>query len=332
MNKKAILLVSGGLDSILSGYKMKEQNVDIIGVYFKTPFTSKKNKDIIKSAEKKLGIRCNIKFLGQEYLNVISSPKYGYGKNMNPCIDCRIYMLSQAKKIMREQGADFIVTGEVIGQRPMSQKLNTIKLIEKKAGLEGKIVRPLSAGLMDSSIPEKNGWIDSEMFLSISGRSRKKQFKIAEKYGLKKGDYLSPSGGCRLTNKEYSDKLKDLLKFQNKPDLKQIDLLNKGRHFRISDNFKVIVGRDEKENKLLDEISDKKNVKMKAANFVGPLCIGDGRPGKRDLKVMAGICGRYSDCKKDGIIKFICYNKNIKKDYIKAEPLRPEKVMQYSVI
>jgi len=212
-------------------------------VRFVTPFFSPKINNFPESC------RYREIQLGEDYLQIIKKPKYGFGRNLNPCIDCKIFMLREAKKIMKEEGAGFIVTGEVLGQRPMSQKKNTFNLMEKEAGLRGLILRPLSAKLLNETVPEKEKVVDRAKLLNIKGRSRKIQLSLASSLGIK--NYFTPSGGCLLTDAGFCRRLKDLTDNSKDYTLRDIELLRTGRHFRLSSADKLIISRDEKEAKVL---------------------------------------------------------------------------------
>ncbi len=329
-NRKAIVLLSGGLDSVLAAYIMKKQGIDLLCLYFNSPFYNYKAENFVRELTTRLNLPLKIKFMKENYLDIITSPKYGYGKNMNPCIDCRIYSFKSAKKIMNDENADFIVTGEVLGQRPMSQNLRTLKIIEEEAGLDGLILRPLSANLLQLTIPEKKDWVNKNMFFSIAGRSRKKQYELVRKFNISEDNYLSPAGGCRLTMRDYSIKLRDFFKCRQKITLKDILLLNNGRYFSISDDFKVIVGRNEAENKLLDRIAINGEIKMWAEDCVGPLCIGIGKVDENKLKITGGICGRYSDCDMNKNIRFN-YQYGEKNYSIDVVPLDDRGILKYKM-
>jgi len=331
---KAIILISGGLDSTLVAHVMREQNVDVLILFFSNPFSmcdsGCSSKNLAEATAERLSVPFRVVYMDQEYLDLIASPKHGYGKNMNPCIDCRIYMLKLAKKIMEKEECDFTVTGEVLGQRPMSQHLKALKLIEREANLAGLVLRPLSAKVLEPTVPEKEGWIDKSKFPVLTGRSRKGQFELARNFGLEKKDYLSPGGGCRLTMQDYAKKFKDLLKYNDKINLNDVILLNKGRHFRISNDFKIIVGRNEQENNFLEKMVNNSEVKLWARDFVGPVCIGFGNVNKDNLKVMAGICGRYSDCPGVEKISFIYYYNGIE-NTVEAFSYDHNRVLDYKI-
>src|SRR6266498_5555079 len=247
---KAIALLSGGLDSTLAVLAVLNQGIDITAVTFLTHFgcdisdSSSCSKNPFPAAEK-FGFKVKLSHLGDKFIELVKNPKHGYGRNMNPCIDCRILMLSEAKELMEITGADFVITGEVLGQRPMSQQRNTLAMIDKEAGVKGYVLRPLSAKLMDVTIPEKEGLVDREKLYAFNGRSRKPQIALAEEFGLT--DYPAPAGGCLLTEPNYSHRLRELLRHNPDPSLSELHLLRVGRHFRLSPACKAIVGRDEKE-------------------------------------------------------------------------------------
>ncbi|MCX7771062.1 MAG: hypothetical protein N2202_08285, partial [Proteobacteria bacterium] len=245
---KAIGLLSGGLDSTLAIKLVKDQGIDVIALNFTSPFctcTSKNSgcSSAVKSA-KDLGIPLRVVSKGLDYFKIVENPKFGYGSNMNPCIDCRVYIFKKAKEIMEQEGASFLISGEVVGQRPMSQKRHTLRLIEKEAGVEDILLRPLSAKLLPPTLPERMGWVDREKLLAISGRGRGEQIRIAKESSI---DYPCPAGGCLLTDKFIANRVRDLFKFKKEYTLEDIKLLKIGRHIRVSEDLKVIVGRDESE-------------------------------------------------------------------------------------
>jgi tRNA-specific 2-thiouridylase len=294
MNRKAISLLSGGLDSTLSTKLMLDQGVDVVALNFTSPFSSRREKErglqAVRTANE-LGIKLMLKDKGPEYIDVIRSPKYGYGKNINPCIDCRIFMLRKTKEIMVEEGASFVVTGEVLGQRPMSQRRDTIQIIEKASGLEGLIVRPLSAAHFLPTTPEKSGLIDRERLLDIAGRSRAKQYQLVEKYKL--NEFGSPGGGCLLTDPIFAVKLKDLFAQSTGFTLKDLELLSMGRHFRLDPDTKLIVGRNEGENEKLASLWEEPYVLFHPVEFNGPSAILKGALDSGTILMVANIIGHY---------------------------------------
>ena len=288
---KAIALLSGGLDSTLAARVVMEQGIELEALNFMTVFCTCTNRGATCLASQKavetLGIPLKVFNVSEEYLSVVKHPKHGYGRNMNPCIDCRIFMLKKAKTYMAESGASFIVTGEVLGQRPMSQRKDAMRLIEKEAGLEGFILRPLSAKVLQVTVPEKEGWVDREKLLRIQGRSRKPQIELAEQYGVR--DYPCPAGGCLLTDPGFAKRMKDLV--ANRPDfsLNDVHLLKMGRHFRFSRDVKLVVGRNEEENQKIQTFSQEEDILLKVSNLPGPLSLLRGKPDEGDVERAAAI-------------------------------------------
>ena len=295
---KAISLISGGLDSSLATKLILDQGIEVVGLNCKSPFCQcdhgKGCKSSSKEISQKFGIELRHINTSLEFLEIVKNPPHGYGSNINPCIDCRILMLKKAKELMQQIGASFIITGEVMGQRPMSQKRPTLRLIEKEAGLTGFIVRPLSAKVLESTEPEKLGWIDRDKLLSISGRGRKEQISLAKEFNI--NDYPCPAGGCLLTNEGYANKVRDLVR-HNELRLENIALLKIGRHFRIDSRSKLIVGRDEKENqRLLDMAKDGDFIFEPCEEIKGPVALGKGEfQDKEQIEKSCGIVGRYCD-------------------------------------
>ncbi len=296
MNKKALALLSGGLDSTVAIKVILEQGIDVTALNFVTPFcncTSKSagcKNEAAKVADE-LGIPIKIMAKGKDYLEVVRIPRFGYGKNMNPCIDCRIFMHKAAKKYMAETGASFIITGEVLGQRPMSQRRDTMNIIDRESGLQGLVLRPLSAQLFDPTLPEKEGIVDRQKLLRISGRSRKPQMKLARDYGIK--DYHCPAGGCLLTDASFARRIKDVFDHSDEIDMRDIHLLRVGRHFRIDDNTKLVVGREEAENNKISIYTGDRYTLLESHDVPGPtgLLVGDGGAGS--LGAAIKIVARY---------------------------------------
>lgn len=291
---QATALFSGGLDSILAIKLIQAQEIKVIGVNFETPFFG-----LDRSAlnNQDLGIEIEIIDITKELLKILRKPPHGFGKNMNPCIDCHILMYKKAAEYMFRRGASFLITGEVLGERPMSQNKNSLKIIEREAGLENRVLRPLSALLMTETLPERYGWVKRNELLDISGRSRKRQMKLADKFNI--GKYPSPAGGCKLTEPEFSKRLKDLFQ-QEDFSIEEIELLKLGRHFRLGKNLKLIVGRNQKENERLQTFFQKEDLLFRAKNLKGPLALLKKIPLAKnddlDLITKAGqIIARYCD-------------------------------------
>ncbi|MEW6571177.1 MAG: hypothetical protein AB1390_08390 [Nitrospirota bacterium] len=296
---KAIALFSGGLDSTLAIFAILRQGIDVYAVKFTTNFESnfslRTYSKHVSSVSRKYGFGVEVVHLGQKFIETVLSPDHGYGKNMNPCIDCRILMLREINGLMDKIGADFIVTGEVLGQRPMSQRKDMLYHIDKEAGLSGYVVRPLSARLLKISVPEEKGIIDRERLYSITGRSRKAQIALAKEFGL--AEYPSPAGGCLLTEPNFARRLRDLLKYKGTCDVRDIDLLKVGRHFRVG-LCKIIVGRDKSENEKIESMRRGGDYLLKVEGHGSPLTLVTGHITEEALNVAASLCARYSDAKR----------------------------------
>ncbi len=257
---KAISLFSGGLDSILAVKIIQEQGIEIEGIYVNLGFESNKEKiDYLKEMAEKIGIKLHIIDKQEEYIKkILFNPVYGYGKNMNPCIDCHAFMIRSAKELMPKIGAKFIISGEVVGQRPMSQRIPALNAVNKLSNAQGIVLRPLSAKLLPPTIPEIKGWVNREKLLDISGRDRKRQLELAKKYGLE--NFESPAGGCLLTDINFSKRLKDYSKhLELTPN--EIDILKVGRHINY-EGYKIIISRNQEENQILKSYKGDKFIKM----------------------------------------------------------------------
>jgi tRNA-specific 2-thiouridylase len=302
---KAIALLSGGLDSTLAAKVILEQGVELEALNFMTTFCTCTQRGATCLASQKavetLGIPLRVFNVSEEYLSVVRHPKHGYGRNMNPCIDCRIFMLKKTKGYMEESGAAFVVTGEVLGQRPMSQRRDAIYLIEREAGLEGFILRPLSAQALPVTIPEREGWVDRERLLNISGRSRKPQIELADHYGIH--DYPCPAGGCLLTDPGFAKRMRDLMIHDPNFSLNDVHLLKMGRHFRLSDALKLVVGRSDEENQKIRTYAQREDILLKVFSFPGPLSLLRGRLDEGDIEKAAAITAHYSKAKDLGKVE-----------------------------
>jgi tRNA U34 2-thiouridine synthase MnmA/TrmU len=300
---KALALLSGGLDSTLAVKLVLDQGIDVEAVNFVTPFClCRKGGCGASEVAKKFNIPLKIISVGEDYLKVLRNPKYGYGKNMNPCIDCRIFMLKKAKEHMQKIGASFIFTGEVLDERPMSQHRKALSIIEEEAGLKGKVLRPLSAKLLPKTEAEKIGLVNREKLLNIQGRSRKRQIELAKQFGIT--DYPCPAGGCLLTYKEFANKLRDLFNHKNRISLKDVQLLKFGRHFRFAKN-KIIVGRNEAENKALLQMKAAGDYYFEAQGCGSPITLLQGPKIKEAIEKAAELTAFYSDQKTgEVVVKF----------------------------
>lgn len=327
---RGLVLLSGGLDSTLAAKLLQEQGIDILGIKFTSPFCLCDSGGKCHALEVAKNMKIPLKVIskGEEYLEIIRNPKYGYGSALNPCVDCRIHMLKKAKELMKKSIADFIVTGEVLGQRPMSQHKKTLLLIEREAGLEGKVLRPLSAKLLPKTEPEIRGFVDREKLLDIKGRSRKRQLALIKQLNIT--GWGAPSGGCLLTQKEFAAKLKDLFKWKPKIIWRDVELLKIGRHFR-AENSKIIVGRNEQENKLLLGLKNEDDYWLEVPNYGSPVVLLQGTKKEELLiELAASITARYSDCKHDNVL--VKCNTGLKEYTIKVKPAEQSTIEKLRIV
>eukprot|EP01028_Stygiella_incarcerata_P008791 TRINITY_DN39425_c0_g2_i4.p1 TRINITY_DN39425_c0_g2~~TRINITY_DN39425_c0_g2_i4.p1 ORF type:complete len:376 (+),score=97.98 TRINITY_DN39425_c0_g2_i4:88-1128(+) len=299
---RAIGLMSGGLDSVLAAKAMTEQGIDVLGVCFIISFTMK-DKDAFQRhvAETCESISVPVKFvdISEKYLTILKDPPHGYGAHINPCIDCKIMMLREARKIMEEEGASFVFTGEVIGERPMSQRSDAMKTIIRESGLEGYLLRPLSAQVITPTIAEEKGIVDRSRLYSITGRSRKPQMALAKKWGIDK--FSSPGGGCLLTDDKISARVRDLMAHEGL-EVKDLELLTVGRHFRVNQGTKVVVARNAEECTKLSERGVEGDYLMELKDEIGPVVLVRGRSCTEgtlqvDLEDAGALCLSHSKCK-----------------------------------
>ena len=297
---RCIALLSGGLDSMLAIRLMQDQGIEVEALNFKTMFTC--CQDTSAQAARSLGVPMTI--IGQEddYLDLVREPQYGYGKGANPCVDCRIYMFDRARSYMKEMNAQFIISGEVVGQRPMSQKRRDLDIIATQSDLEDLLLRPLSAKLLPPTLPEREGWVDRELLYGIQGRSRKQLIELAKNYGFP--DIPTPSTGCALTEPEFGRKVHDLIQIQVGDKPWDYQLLTTGRHFRFDDTTKVILGRDHDENnqlRYLHTLEDATSqVLLEPENFKGPLGLVTGNDSEDAVHFAGGLVLRYSSPQHEG--------------------------------
>lgn len=314
IQRRAIALVSGGLDSMLAVKVMQEQGIHVEGVNFFTGFCVEGHTHAIRKKDQakpkrnnalwvaeQLGIKLHIIDISEEYKDVVLNPKHGYGANLNPCLDCKIFMVNKAtlmvnkaRELAGDKGFDFIITGEVMGQRPMSQRKDTMPVIENEAGADDLLLRPLCAKNLPPTLPERNGWVEREQLHDFSGRNRKPQMALAKRFGL--DDYAQPAGGCCfLTDAAYSNKLADLWQARNERDyeLDDIMLLKVGRHLRPRPHFKLIISREEGENNFLEGYRYR-FTSLTTTSCPGPLALIDGELQEGDAELAASIVARYS--------------------------------------
>ncbi len=291
---KALVLLSGGLDSILAVKLLLEQGIEVTAINFRTNFCGPSK---ARPAALMLGVPLREVAIREEFLAVLKKPKHGYGAGLNPCIDCHALMLKKAAEIMKNEGFDFVATGEVLGERPMSQHKQALEIVEKEAGLKGYLLRPLSARLLEPTIPETDGRVDREKLLGISGRNRKPQMELAEKFDIK--EYPTPAGGCALTQEGFAGRLKELM--ENKPDFtsKDVDLIRFGRHYFVG-GVQIILGRDEKENEILSSVAGNGDIIIEPDNFVGPTALlRGGQIVDEEMKETKELILKFSSKAKD---------------------------------
>jgi tRNA U34 2-thiouridine synthase MnmA/TrmU len=297
MNKKAkaIALLSGGLDSTLAVKLMLEQGVEVEALNFATPFCQCNRHGRCEAVRvaKQFGIPCKTVGVTDAFFDLIRHPKHGYGSGMNPCLDCRILMFTKARQRMAESGADFVFTGEVLGERPMSQRRDAMQIIARESGLNGRLLRPLCAKLFPPTMPEQEEWVDREKLLAIKGRSRKPQIVLAKEHGI--NDYPCPAGGCLLTDPGFARRMRDLV--QHSPDfgLNDVNLLKVGRHFRLSPHTKAVVGRNEDENQRIVVLARFDDLLLEVAGWPSPVTLLRGEVGAAEIPLAAAITVRYSD-------------------------------------
>ena len=290
---RALGICSGGLDSILSALVLREQGIEVAWVNFETPFFSSRK---ARKAAKITGVHLTVKDITSVYINMLKDPQCGYGGNMNPCLDCHALMFRLAADMMRKEGFHFLFSGEVLGQRPMSQTKPSLRYVEKNSGIPGYIVRPLSAKCLPVTIPEQNGLVDRNRLLDITGRGRKRQIAMAAAYGIT--EYPAPAGGCLLADKGFSRRLKDLFDHHDDHDKRDFDLLRYGRHFRMNQGNKIIVGRTKHDNdRMASLVKTHLDVTVRMADMPSPLAmIPYGAPEKA-ITEAAQLCAAYSKTK-----------------------------------
>jgi tRNA U34 2-thiouridine synthase MnmA/TrmU len=304
---RAFSLISGGLDSLLATRLMMDQGIEVVGLHFITPFFgyNKKGQES-RSAERwgrLYGIQARIIDVSEEYFRILRNPRYGYGKNFNPCIDCKIFLFSKAKAMMEEEKADFLVTGEVLGQRPMSQRRDTLWIVERDSGTEGSLLRPLCAKSLKPTRPELTGMVDREKLLGLSGRSRKPQMKLAEEMGIR--HYPAPAGGCLLTDPVLAKRIRKYFSECPSITVNEILLLRVGRHFQFPAGQHLVVGRRDEENQRLTELRQDGDVFLKLQGIPGPLGLIRGKAEEEELRLAASILVRYSKAKERGVVEVL---------------------------
>ena len=292
---RAVALLSGGLDSTLAIRLVQEQGIGVVALNFTSSFCTCSPKrggcNLAGEVARDLGVPIRVLVKGLDYLKIVERPRFGHGRGMNPCIDCRIYMLRKAAEVMAEEGASFVFTGEVLGQRPMSQHRRAMDLIERESGLAGFLLRPLSAHLLEPTVPEARGWVDRDRLLAIEGRSRREQLTLARERGVEL--FSCAAGGCRLTDPAIARRVRDLFRFCPDYDLQDARLCNTGRHFRLRDGLKAIVGRDETENLRLATAAPRYG-RIELVDRLGPLMLARGEVAAGDLRPLGRLLRHYA--------------------------------------
>ena len=283
-------LCSGGLDSMLAGLILRDQGIEVEFVTFETPFF---NAAKARRASSMTGIPLTVRPIYPVYIKMLRNPPAGYGKHMNPCMDCHALMFKLAGEMMPEKKIDFLFSGEVVGQRPMSQNKTSLRYVEKHSGLTGYILRPLSAKNLPETIPEQEGLVNRDLLLDIQGRGRKRQIDLAHKFGIT--DYPAPAGGCLLTDVGYTKRLRDLFDHQQECTEEELHLLKFGRHFRLNPEAKLIVGRTQKDNEnILNYHNPARDTVIKVIKFPGPIALVPHGAKKETIFLAASICAGYS--------------------------------------
>jgi tRNA-specific 2-thiouridylase len=342
MPRKAVALISGGLDSLLAARVIQDQGIHVEGINFFTGFCVEGHTHAIRKQDKakpkrnnalwvaeQLGIKLHIVDIVEEYKDVVLNPKHGYGAHLNPCLDCKIFMVQKAHQWIQKKAFDFIVTGEVIGQRPMSQRKQTMPVIAQESGAEDRLLRPLCAKNLPPTLPEREGWVDREQLLDFSGRSRKPQIALARQYGF--DDFAQPAGGCCfLTDENYSVKLQDLWdnRGEKRYELDDIMLLKVGRHIRPEPAYKIIIAREEGETRFL---SGYRNLfqSIKTVSHAGPLALIDGPElNAAQIEHAAAIIARFSKGKDADAVE-VSYRKAAGEPVaLQVQPKKPHEIPQ----
>lgn len=336
---KAVGMFSGGLDSTLATCLMLDQGIEVTAIHFRTGFsyelrrrvtaTDSVEPTIAEQAADQLGIDLTTVDVSSDFIPVVLNPHHGYGSGMNPCMDCRIFLLRQAKAWMEAHDHHFVFTGEVVGQRPKSQKRPMLDVVEQESGLEGLLLRPLSAKLLSPTVPEERGWVDREQLYDISGRSRTRQIALAERFGIT--DYAQPSGGCCfLIDQHYAERLRDFLAHEGEDALtaERALLLSIGRQIRLPSGRKVIVGRNEGENKYITSRSDE-GVLLTTVDYPGPTTLVWGDPTQAEIELAARITARYSQGRDEPILHVTVRRSSVREgmsEVVAVSPLALEEI------
>ena len=313
---KALGLMSGGLDSSLAAMVLMRQGIEVTGISFVTPFF---NAGKARRASEKLGFPLQVKDISDLHLDMVKAPKYGYGRNMNPCIDCHAMMFRLAGEILQREGFDFLFSGEVLGQRPMSQNANALRSVANHSGFPERVLRPLSAKLLPVTAMEEIGLVERERLLDIQGRSRKRQQALSIEWGYP--DYPSSGGGCLLTEERFADRLRDLLQHDPQAAVAEVESLKVGRHFRLSPQAKLLLGRNQQDNDVLENLKGIGYVHLHCADFKGPLGVFCGRNLTNELALAAAIVASYGKGKDQDAVDVIVQRGEQSEERLKVVPL-----------
>lgn len=338
---KAVALISGGLDSMLAVKVIQEQGVHVEGINFYTGFCHSGHTSAIRNRKsekplrndalwvaEQLGVKLHIIDIVEPYKEVLLNPKHGYGKNANPCLDCKIFMVQQAYQWMLEQGFDFIITGEVIGQRLKSQRKATMPIIAEQSGADDRLLRPLCAKLLPPTLPEREGWVNREALYDFRGRNRKPQLGLAASMAIE--EFAQPAGGCCvLTDENYTRRLRDMWAHRNTRDynMEDIILLKAGRHLRLMPHYKIIIARDEAESNFLTGYR-KQFIHMQVREHRGPMILIEGQPTTDDLITCARIAGRFCAGRDEATVEIDTHYLDGQSEVLKVEPMRVEEIQQ----
>lgn len=341
MAARALGMISGGLDSSLAVAVLKRQGIEITGLHFFNGFNSGTMRRSVSEGlsleqqagaarrrlEEALAVPVMVIDVSEDFLPVLAAPEHGFGRNVNPCIDCRIFLLRRARALMEREGYDFVFTGEVLGQRPMSQHRQSLTLVERESGLEGRLLRPLCARLLPETIPEREGLVDRALLLDLQGRSRRRQMELAAELGL--SGYEQPAGGCTLTDENYARRLRDLLAHGGALDCSQSVLLSVGRHLRLSSGVKLVVGRHRLENEYIERAWADGTL-LTIVDHPGPTVLVLGKPSAAELDAAAAVTARYSDGKAEPSVR-VAVNSGGGQRIVEVAPADEEAVSRWII-
>jgi tRNA U34 2-thiouridine synthase MnmA/TrmU len=331
---KALSLYSGGLDSILACRVIMEQGITVKALRFITPFTGYKMKGreeaVHEHARRTYGIDLEVIDVGREYTEVVARPRHGYGKHFNPCVDCKIFFISRARELMEAEGASFLISGEVIGQRPMSQRRDTLHIIAHDSGTEGILLRPLCAQHLRPTIPEQEGLVDRARLLAFAGRGRKDQMALAARYGIK--DYPPPAGGCLLADPNIAARLRWMFDNLNDRSFEGMLLTTLGRHFALAEKTLLVVGRDERENGRIAQLGAEDDCELELVSLPGPLSLLRGPARPESIRIAAAITAFCSKARNEKQVE-VTYRKagNTHGEVINVVPLPEEALAAYRI-